>query len=90
MFQEFLFVLAHSKRTQLALVLAVIFPLGVLLLGEYMVGRIAFSGPLAPMTEVVRETLSHRYDKAALVCLLGFLGLAVKSYLRARKRLLQL
>lgn len=90
MFQEFIFVLAYSKRTQLALVLAVLFPLGVWLLGEYMVSRIVFSGPLASMTELVRETLSHRYDKAALLCLFGFLGLAVKSYLRARKRLLQL
>lgn len=90
MFQELLFVLAYSKGTQLALVLAVLSPLAAWLLGEYMVSRIAFSGALAPLTEVVRDTLSQRYDKAALLCLFGFLGLAVKSYLRARKRLLQL
>jgi hypothetical protein len=90
MLQEFLIVLAYSKRTQLALVLGVVFALVLWVAGEYLVGRISFVGPLAPLTAVVREKLMHRYDKAALLCFLGFLALAAKSYLRDRKRLLQL
>ncbi len=75
MLQEFFVVLAHSKRTQLALVLGIVFALVLWQAGEYFVGRISFVGPLAPLTEVVREKLMHRYDKAALLCFLGFLGL---------------
>jgi hypothetical protein len=90
MIQEFLIVLAYSKRTQFALFFAVFSALVIWLAGEYFVGRVSFVGPLAPLTEVVREKLFHHYDKAALVSLASFLGLAVKLYIRDRKRLFQL
>ena len=90
MLQEFIVVLGYSKRTQFALVLGGFFAPGLGLAGAYFVESISFAGPLAPLAEAIREKLMHRYDKAALLCLLGFLGLAVKSFLRDRKRLLQL
>lgn len=90
MLQEFLIVLAYSKRTQLALVFGIVFGLILWLAGEYFVSLISFVGPLAPLKDVIREKLMHRYDKAALMCFLGFLGLAAKLYLRDRKRFLQL
>lgn len=90
MLEEFLFVVAHSTRTQLALLCAVVFPIGIWIVGEHLTGNLEFSGPLAQLTEIVREKLMHRYDKAALTSLFVFLALAVKSYLKARKRLFQL
>lgn len=90
MLQEFLIVLAYSKRTQMTLVFGIVFALILWLAGEYFVSLISFVGPLAPLTDVIREKLMYRYDKAALMCFLGFLGLAAKLYLRDRKRFLQL
>ena len=47
-------------------------------------------GALAPLTDVVREKLFHRYDKAAWASLAACLLLAVKLYRKDRKRLLGL
>jgi hypothetical protein len=90
MLEEFLLVLAYSKRTQVALALALVVPVLVWLLGLHMVGRIEFVGPLAPLTEFVHEHLMHRYDNAALAALTSFLGAAVTCYRRDRKRLFRL
>lgn len=87
---ETLVVLAYSSRTQLALVLGLASFLGFMLAGEYFVGRIEFHGLLAPLTDVVREQIGHRYDKAAWTSLVAFLLLAVKLHRKDRKRLMSL
>jgi len=87
-FEEVWVVLSHSIKTQLAIAFGLISFVSILLLGEVMVGRIEFHGVLVPMTEVVKEKLMHRYDKAAWVALGSFALLAFKTYRKDRRRLL--
>ena len=86
--EELFVVLAHSTRAQVAIVLGISFFTGLMFAGEYAVGRVQVHGLLAPLTEVFREWIGHRYDKAAWGALLSFLLVAVKFYRRDRKRLL--
>jgi hypothetical protein len=87
---EFLYVFAYSRKTQAALALAVISFLGTLLLGHFMVSGVEFHGPLAPLTGAIQDKLLHRYDGVAWFGLVSFLALAVKLYLKDRKRLLSI
>ncbi|WP_428420761.1 hypothetical protein [Methylibium sp.] len=87
---EFLVVLAYSPRTQFAIVLGLVSFAGFMLAGEYFVGQIELQGLLAPLTDVVREQIGHRYDKEAWASLASCLLLAVKLYRKDRKRLLSL
>ena len=81
-------VLCYSTRTQLALAFGMAFFVGVLLMGDVLVGRFELHGPLAPLTEAIRDALMHRYDKAAWTALGGFLLAAIKTYRKDRRRLL--
>jgi hypothetical protein len=90
MLEEVLLIVAHSRKTQVALTLAFVFPICIWLLGEYMVGGIQFTGPMSPLTDFVRDELMHRYDKVALTAFIGFLGAALASYRRDRRRILEL
>lgn len=82
------YILTRSPKSQFLLIAALVCGFGFGLLGEYMVSRIEFTGPLASIGEVVREKLQHRYDKAGVVLSIGFLVAAFRSYLQARRRLL--
>jgi uncharacterized membrane protein len=88
--EETLIVLAHSSRTQMAIVLGIVFFVGFILAGQYFVGDLELHGVLAPLKDVVREGIWQRFDKAAWATLAGFLLLAVKLYRKDRKRLLGL
>jgi hypothetical protein len=59
---------------------------GILFLGEILVSRMDFPGPLRGFETVIGEEILQRYDKVAIFCLLSSWGLAIKSYLRDRKR----
>jgi len=83
-------VLCYSTRTQLAISCGVVFFIGILLVGQTLVGGLELHGPLAPLTDVVRDRLMHRYDKAAWIALGSFWLLAIKFYRKDRKRLLGL
>ncbi len=87
-FEEFLVILTHSKRTQLAIVLGVTSFISILAAGECFVGRVNIHGALAPMTDVIREALLGRYEKAAWASLGGFMLLAIKGYRKDRKKFL--
>jgi hypothetical protein len=87
---EWLVVLAYSWRTQFALVLGVVAFMGLMLAGDYLVGKIELHGALAPLTELVRDQLFQRYDKAAWTSLAACLLLALKLYRKDRRRLLDL
>ncbi len=87
---EILVVLAYSPRTQFALVLSLVSFAGFILAGEHLVGQIELHGLLAPLTEVVRERIGHRYDKAAWASLASCPLLAVKFYRKDHDRLLRL
>lgn len=64
------------------------FFVGILLMGQGLVGSLELHGPLAALTDVVRDKLMHRYDKAAWAALASFALLAVKTYRKDRRRLL--
>jgi len=86
--EEVLMVVSCSTRTQLAIMFGVVFFVGFLLAGQVIVGRIELHGFLAPLTDVIRDRLLHRYDKAAWIALGSFLLLAIRAYRRDRQRLL--
>lgn len=86
--EEFLVVLAYSKRAQLAIWLGLISFVVILVLGVVMAHNLELHGILAPLTAVIRETLIARYDKAAWTSLGLFLLLAAKFYRKDKKRLL--
>ncbi len=85
-FTEVLYVLALSKRTQVALILGVVFFVGISLLGEFYVSRLHFSGTVAGLEQVVITKLMKRFDKAALIALVSFWALAFKFYHRDKRR----
>jgi hypothetical protein len=87
-FNEILYVIALSKRTQAALVLGVVFFLGISLFGEFYVSSLHFSGPFSGMEQAVIPKLLKRYDKVALIALISFWILAFKCYKRDKRRFL--
>ena len=88
---EILVVLALLRREpSLRLSWGMVSFVGLMVAGDYFVGRIELHGALAPLTDVVREKLFHRYDQAAWASLAACLLLAVKLYRKDRKRLLGL
>ena len=86
--EESWMVLCHSSRTRLAIAFGLFFFIGILLMGQVVVGSLELHGPLAARTDVVRGKLMHRYDKAAWAALASFGLLAVKTYRKDRRRLL--
>ena len=88
--EEFLVVLAYSKRTQWAIGLGIASFVVILAAGDYFAGHLSLQGVLAPMSDAVREAVLGRYDKAAWSSLGAFLLLAFKCYRKDRKRLLTL
>jgi hypothetical protein len=86
-FTEIGVVLCHSTKTQAAIGLGVFFFVGIFVMGQVLTGGIELQGPMAALTDVVRENLMHRYDKAAWAALGSFSLLAIKSYRKDRRRL---
>ncbi len=86
-FAEFLVVLSHSKRTQLAVCLGVFGFAAIHLWGNYQLSNFELSGHMSSIGEVVKENLLRRYDKVALGCLISFFLLAIKLYRKDKKRL---
>ena len=85
--EEFLVVLAYSTKTQLAVIFGLAFFVGTMVAGDYFTSHLEIRGILAPVTDVVREKIAHRYDKVAWASLASFLFLAVICYKKDRKRL---
>lgn len=71
----------------MALAFGVFFFVGITVLGDVMVGSLELHGPMAALTDVVRDKLMHRYDKAAWAALGAFALLAIKTYRKDRRRL---
>jgi len=86
-FSEILYVISISKKTQWAIILGVVFFIGITLLGSHLTSSLQFNGPLKGLEEAVAGKLLRRYDKVALFALISFWMLALKCYLRDRKRL---
>lgn len=87
MFDEFLVVFAYSKRTQWVLIIGLVFFFGLMLGGAYWSDHLELKSLSAPVAEVVRDKIVHRYDKAAWGILVATLFAAIKCYRKDRKRL---
>jgi zinc transporter ZupT len=85
--EEFLVVFSHSTKTQLALLFGLGFFLGTMAVGNYFTNHVELHELLAPLTDVIRKKIAHRYDKIAWAIFFGFLFLAVRCYKKDRKRL---
>lgn len=81
-------VLCYSTRTQLALALGMISFVGIMLMEDLLVSRFELHRPLAPLTDVVRDALLRRHDKAAWMALGGFLLVAIRIFRKDRRRVL--
>jgi hypothetical protein len=84
-FAEVLMVLSFSKRTQWAIVLGVVSFLVMNILGHSQLANFELQGAMAPFTEVIKDKLLSKYDKAAYGCLAGFWLLAFKLYRKDKK-----
>ncbi|MDD4926693.1 MAG: hypothetical protein PHF58_09355 [Methylotenera sp.] len=87
--EEFFLVLAYSVRTQLAIIFGVVFFVGILLLGHHFAETLHFGGYLAPLADAIRPYIEMRYEYAAWGALYTFFGVAIRVYLKDRKRFLQ-
>lgn len=87
-FAEVLSVVAMSKKTQWAIILGIVFFIGISLVGNHLTSTLQFSGPFTGFEDVVASKLLKRYDKVALFTLISFWILAFKCYRRDKKRLL--
>lgn len=84
---EFLVVLAYSTKTQLAVICGLVFFVGTMAAGAHITTHLEIYGALAPLADVIREKIAHRYDKVAWAALFSFIFLAAKCYKKDRKRL---
>jgi len=80
-------VISFSRKLQWILVIAMAGPLMIFIYQDYMLRDFHLAGPLAPMTDVLKEKLKGRCDKAALICFVSFVSLAIKQYREDKKRL---
>lgn len=85
-FNEFLVILAYSKRTQWAIILGVVGFVVIQVWGGYQLSNFELSGPMSSITDVIKQKFLRHYDKAALGCLLSFWGTAITLYKKDRKR----
>ncbi len=70
---EFLVVLAHSTKTQLALVFGLAFFLATMVAGRYFSSHFVLHGLFASLSDVIHEQIAQRYDKVAWASSLSFL-----------------
>jgi hypothetical protein len=87
---DVLIVLSFSQKTQWVLLIGVILSISINILGEIMLEDFQLHGFLQPIGEVIRDKLLRRYDKLALLTLISFFLLALKTYSIDKKRLFRL
>jgi hypothetical protein len=89
---DVLIVLSFSQKTQWVLLIGVILSISISIniLGEIMLEDFQLHGFLQPIGEVIRDKLLRRYDKLALLTLISFFLLALKTYSIDKKRLYRL
>jgi hypothetical protein len=85
-FAEVLMVLLYSRRSLWALVLGVVSYFAISIIGDHQTANFELHGAMAPLTDVFRDKILSRYDKAAIGCLVASLGMAIKFYRKDRKK----
>jgi len=84
-FTDILIIIAYSGRTQAAIILGLVGFVVINFVGYYYLADFKLSGYMTPLTEVIKEKLLHRYDKAAWGVLIGFWWTAFKFYQKDKK-----
>jgi hypothetical protein len=86
-FTEILIIIAYSGRTQAAIILGILGFIVITLVGEYYLANFHLSGQMSGLTDIIRDKIAHRYDKAAWIALFSFWSLAFKLYHKDKKKL---
>lgn len=84
---EFLLITTQSKKIVVVAVLGGVFFIGIHLIGHFSLIDFQLHGPLTGIKEVLKEILFERYSATAFFALISFWSLAIKLYLKERKRL---
>lgn len=83
---EVLMILVFSKKTQWALLLGVVGFFVILIVGSYQIENFQLHGSMAAYSDIFRDKILRRYDKAAWFCLISFWVLAFKMYRKDKRR----
>jgi hypothetical protein len=87
-FTEILIIIAYSGRTQAAIILGMLGFIVINLVGDYYLANFHLSGQMSGLTDIIKEKIAHRYDKAAWAVLFGFWWTAFKLYRKDKKKIL--
>ena len=85
---EFLYVVLMSKRCVFAFLLGIILFFLINAYGYYVMENFQLQGVFKGLEDVIREKFLRRYNKLALGTLVGWWILAIKFYIKDRKRFL--
>lgn len=85
---EILIVLAFSKKTLWAIMLGLLFFVGINFLGSHVQSNFELHGPYAGLTDMIKHKIANKYDKIAWAALISFWMLAVKLYIKDRRKIL--
>lgn len=86
---EIILVVSLSKKTKAAIVIGVIFFIGINLAGLYLVQNIEIDGGMEIFRTSIVERLADKYDKAAFLVLFSSWLLAFRCYQKDKKRFLK-
>ena len=86
---EIILVFSLSKKTKAAIVLGIVFFIGINLAGLYLVKNIEINGGMQIFRESIVERLAHKYDKVAFGVLFSSWLLAFRCYQIDKKRFLK-
>lgn len=87
-FWEILYVLGLSKRTQWAIVIGLLGYICIIIIGDYNLNNFHFTGVLEPLSDVAKSKLNSQYEKAALAILCSCWVIAIKFFIKDKKRFL--
>ena len=85
---EFLYVVLMSKRCVFAFLLGIILFFLISAYGQHALENFQLQGVFKGIEDVVRDKFLRRYDKLALGALITCWILAIKFYIKDRKRVL--
>lgn len=85
-FWEVITVLTYSRRTWWAFFVGILGYFLIQIWGDHSLNSFELTGPMSVLSDAIRGIIDQRYDKAALGCLFSFWALAIKCFMKDRKR----
>ena len=86
-FEEFITIFSHSKKTQWAIILGIVFYICITLLGEHQLANFELHGSLKALGSSIKKILLNRYHEVAIGALFSFWVVAFKCYQKDKKQL---